>query len=666
MSLPVQPKSGPVNRVAFIAGVAGMTAWQLWPAADGGTLQTAMAELCASVSALTGLRVLIVLVKDYRLRRKLKKAEEASSDHGTAREAEWHELVARMMHDPGSGNLLGLHRKTYPVWSPPKTPFSLIEMPPGVGKTVYYVVGSILHQARLGKSLFIPDVKAELAPMLVKALKALKIEVWCINPAKMHVEICGNVEINLYQAVLNACHDTGEFRKDTIKLALDLAELHLPEPSGGEDKNVYFRNGSKRCITIVILAQALLDPAGCTPSDAFAILNDPARFRKLLVKLRHELKKLKPDDPIAAFLQTEAANLLDLFANNAENAQSFLEGATQRLLSFNQGGRMAGHGRTASVNIADMRKRQIVVFVMSPLSHARDFAPVVSLLNHSLLEAAKRNPAGHPIHIVGEEALNFRFNDIAADMETMRGLKISADLYIQSFNGLIRKYGRETANSIEAYSDVKIYAGLNSLDRARHVSDMLAEATIRRQDYSYKEDVADINVSSRELGRRLATADEILAMDRAEAWVFVRGLRPKRLTMIDYGRIAPWRDEIANNPLEGSRLRGETAFTIRYPSKDARAKPVIEGVRHPAGTAKRKQRFIAPIRLKHLLWLPPVLALSLIDLTSLPGPHVRFSAAYSGTPEFRVYQRCHYVGLHSRTIYPPDGRCPVIALLPDS
>jgi len=552
-----------------------------------------------------------------------------------------------------------------PAFAPPHTPFALIEMPPGVGKTVNYVISSILHQARLGKSLFIPDVKTELAPMLVGALRRMGIEVWCLNPAKAHVDLCGDTELNLYQPVLDACHAQGAFRLDTIKIALDLAELHLPEPSGG-DKNVYFRNGSRRCIGVGILSQALLDPARCTPSDVFALLNDPVAFKRRLVMLCYEIERLFPGDPMAAFLKTEAANLLDRFQHNEENASAFLEGATQTLLSFNQGGRMAGYGRTATHSISALRQRQIVLFVMSPLSHARDFAPVVSLLNYGLMEAAKRDPSGYPLHIVGEEALNYRFNDLASDMETMRGLKLSADFYIQSFAGLERKLGREAAASVESYSDIRIYAGLTSYARARHVSDMLAEATIRSQDYSYRADAADINVSSKELARRMMTPDEILAMPRNEAWVFVRGMRPMRLTMTHYGTVDPWRREVADNPLEGATLRGETAFRIAYPvtadgKPDPAGKPAIDGVAYPRPEPKKKPRFVAPVRLRHLLWLPPLLALWSVDLQALGTPHLRLSATYAGTSEQRIYQRCDYVGLDPRSIFPADGRCPLVA-----
>lgn len=647
MSVPIHPKSGPVNRLAFASGLLAAAGWHV---------QAEAAWLCYAAAVPPGLTALAGLSRDYRLRRNLERAARASADHGAARQASWKELVSRGMDDPASGNFLGLFGNTAPVFAPPRTPFALIEMPPGVGKTVNYVIGSILHQARLGKSLFIPDVKCELAPMLVGALRDMGIEVWCLNPAGAHKTLCGDTPLNLYQGVVDAAHAPDAFRQDAIKMAFDLAELHLPEHRSGESGNVYFRNGSRRCIAIAILSQALSDPARCTPSDVFALLGDPASFQKRLLFLRHELPRLLAADLIAEFLRTESGGLLRLFKDNPENASSFLEGATQRLLTFNQGGRMAGYGRAASHTIADMRQRQIVAFVMAPLSHARDFAPVVSLLTHSLLEAAKRHPAGHPIHIVGEEALNFRFADLASDMETMRGLKISADLYIQSFDGLVRKYGREAASAIESYCDIKIYAGLNSLARARHVSDMLAESTIRRQDYSYRAEATDINVSSRELGRRLMTPDDILAMDRDKAWVFVRGLRPLCLSMVDYGRISPWRDEVADNPLEGTRLSGSPAFAIGYPVD---GKPVL--ARKITPKPERKVLFVWPVRPKHLLWLPPVLSMFLVSPATLPTPHLRIAYSYSGSTAAPHYHQCDYAGLHARRVVPPDGHCPLIA-----
>lgn len=57
------------------------------------------------------------------------------------------------MTDPTSGNYLGLFQGTAPVFAPPKTPFPLVERPPGAGETVNCVIGGILHRTRLGASI---------------------------------------------------------------------------------------------------------------------------------------------------------------------------------------------------------------------------------------------------------------------------------------------------------------------------------------------------------------------------------------------------------------------------------------------------------------------------------------------------------------------------------
>lgn len=564
MSVRVRTASGPLNVTALAGSVAGLAAWTTWPSPGGPWQELVIAGCFGAATCAATMKAVLLLMRDYRLRRDIARAQKVTTDHGSAREATWDEVVARQMDRPESGNLLGLFEGTDPVFAPPKAPFSLVEMTPGRGKTTCLVVGSYLHQARLGHSLFGPDVKQELAPMLVPALRSQGFEVWCVNPAGAHLDICGNVELNPYQAVLDACYADDDSRQDTIKTAYDLANLHLPDK--GDEKNPYFTRGSRRSIGDAILIKAVKDPAQCTPTGVFALLNDPAEFVKELKFVRDHLETTIPDDPLVAFLKSEAANLLHRHAKNEENFGSFLEGATQTLLSFSQGGRLAGYGSEAVHNIAALRERQIILFVMTPLSHMREFAPLVSLLNYNLLAACKRRPDGHRVHIVGEEALNYEMSNLVSDLETMRGLSVSADFYIQSYSGLVRRFGKEAAVAIESYADVKVYA-VNSHDRAKHVSDMLSEATLRKQDYSCQAEATELGVSSREMGRRLMQPDEILAMPRDEAWAFVRGLRPMRLSMVDYGRVDPWRDEVADNPIEGSALRGDPVVRIRYPER---------------------------------------------------------------------------------------------------
>ena len=567
MSVIVRPRRRPVNRLILAGLAASGTVWELWPTSDSAWQTVACAGMAALVAVVCLVRALRELIEDYRLRAAYAASQHVTDDYGSARQANWREIVGAGMNHPASGNYLGLFQGTAPVFAPPRTPFSLIEMPPGAGKTVNCVIGSILHRARLGASIVVADPKLELGVMLGPQLRAQGYEVWFANPTHGFEALCGDIELNPYQSLIDSTHAPDGRRHDAPKYAADIAEQHYPTDKS--ERNPYFSHGSRRTILTASLYLALVDPGHCTPTDVYRLLADPRRIRGTLGKVRDSLEGRRKDDPLIDFLRGEAANLLDRAEHNEENFGAFLEGATQRLLPFNQAGRVAHYGRAAIRNIAELRERQVILFIMTPLSHLRDLGAFISLLNHTIIEACKTSPTGRPLHIVAEEALNYQFTNLVSDLETLRGLGVTADFYIQSFHGLIRRYGREAAMAIEAYADVKMYAGLNSFDRARFVSEMLAEETIRKQDYSYQTVLQSFGVSSRELGRRLMMPNEILAMPRHLAWTFVRGMNPMLLDMTHYGAVAPWRDWVGANPIEGPALRAAPRFTIHYPERKA-------------------------------------------------------------------------------------------------
>lgn len=563
-----RPKSGPVNRSIVLAAGFAALAWTSTPSRDSGAVQIFINGLGWIGAAAFTARGGRLLIKDYRLRRNLAISQMVSTDHGSARQSTKKERAARGMNDPQSGELLGLDDDSEPVWRPLGSPFSLIEAAPGTGKTVCMVMGSIMHRARLGYSLIIPDVKCELAVQLAPDLRKAGFEVWCINPAKRHIKIIGGIEINAYQAVIDALYGDPDARKDAVKVTADYAALHYP--LSGEEKNPYFAHGSRRAILLSILSQAVIDPANCTPTAVYALLTDPAAFLERCRYIRDHLETLIKDDRVLRVLRLEARNMLHRAAKNEENFASFLEGASQRLIAFNPSGHLGDYGAGAIHNLTALRERQVIVFIVTPLSHMREFADFTSLLNHNLIAACKAKPDGRPVHLVGEEALNYQFQDLAADLETMRGLRLTADFYIQSFAGLERRMGRAVAAAIESYADVRIYAGINSLARSKHVSDMLSDATIRKQEVSHKEAADELGLSSREMARPLMKPDEVLAMDREHAWLFVRGMKPLRIRLITYAQVAPWSGWVGESPITGTRLHARPLVHVPYPNNGDR------------------------------------------------------------------------------------------------
>lgn len=559
----VRPKirSGPVNRLMLFACTLGGFAYAAYPANPDNVVQLSLSGMAAMGAALSLLKATKLAIKDYRLRRDLAISETKSTDHGSAREATREERSAAGMDDPNSGELLGADLRGNPVHRPKGAPFIVTEMPSGVGKSTCLVMGSILHRAMLGDSLIIPDVKNELSVMLSEALRAQGIETWSVNPARQFLATTGNVELNPYQSLIDATYSETLWR-DAVKIASDYAALHLPISK--DEKNPYFAHGSRRAILVALLYLVLVDPANCTPTGVYRLLADPAAFLKCCEFIQN-FESSKSNDAIVEVAKREAANMLHRAKYNAENFSSFLEGASQQFISFNPAGHLGGYGADAVHSLSTIRDRQVVIFIQIPLSHLREFSALVSLLTYNVMAVCKARPNGHPVHIIGDEALQFRLHDLVGDLETMRGLGVSADFYIQSFAGLERHYGKEAAAAIESYADVRIYGGLNSYARAKHVSDMLADETVRKQDPSYHSDGMDeLNISSKEMGRRIMTPDEVMSMPKGQAWMFARNMRPIRLQMLSYAEVAPWRDWVGNSPITGTRLHAAARLEIDY------------------------------------------------------------------------------------------------------
>ena len=249
-------KRGPVNTMMVMACGFATISVNTWPGLDGEFLPIGFSGITAMLAATLTSRAYRLVKRDYRLRYGIAVSELETDDHGSARQSTPEERAARGMNSPAHGELFGLDEESTPIWRPEKAFMSLITMPPGAGKTSCFVYGSILHRAMLGYSVICPDIKADLAPTLVRHLRALGKEVWCINPAQLHIEASGNIVVGLYQPIIDALYGTGEQRKLALKLAADYAALHYPVIA--EDKNQYFSIGSRRVIVVVILLSAYL------------------------------------------------------------------------------------------------------------------------------------------------------------------------------------------------------------------------------------------------------------------------------------------------------------------------------------------------------------------------------------------------------------------------
>jgi type IV secretion system protein VirD4 len=214
MSAPIglapRAQTGGVNRSILLGAVmAGVSSLAFQQPADLFSVSIGVGS--ATLAAGFVIRAIRLLTKDYRLRRDLAWLKQTSKQHGSARQATRAELDARGCADWRNGELLGIDDAEESVFRPTGAPFGLFDLTPGAGKTSALVIGSILHRAKLGYSVSVADPKQELSAMLAPALREQGIETWVLRFGGV-----GNVEINVYQRLLDAVHGDARARKDAV------------------------------------------------------------------------------------------------------------------------------------------------------------------------------------------------------------------------------------------------------------------------------------------------------------------------------------------------------------------------------------------------------------------------------------------------------------------
>lgn len=187
--------------------------------------------------------------------------------------------------------------------------------------------------------------------------------------------------------------------------------------------------------------------------------------------------------------------MLDLCEAKPDYFPQFLKAARDGLSLFEPTGPYAHMGENATARISDIRRvKDRVLFLMIPLHRIETDAKIISLLAYSVFRAAMIYPKGTHVHCVFEEFAALNIPNFNKKMVTMRGLGVSADMYVQSTAGIERNYGPLATEEILKNCDIKQFAGFDDFGEAENVSKMLGERHAKELDARIDKSASD-NVS---------------------------------------------------------------------------------------------------------------------------------------------------------------------------
>ena len=589
-----------------------------------------------------------------RYRRRIAKAASRaqSTSLGGAKFASLAQREGAKLHDLSAPLLVGLCDEIPTLV--PKGRHLAVESPTGGSKTSGIVVGSVWHAVANGYSVAVQDAKPELCFLLGDALTKAGYRVIYNNPAG--VADFQHTDSNPFAGVVDALHDTGR-SEDAITIADALALSLIPEAKS-DNKNKFFIDLERECLSFAITALAALSPAKCFPAGVLRVLLDPNEFRDLCLMARGSTL-LEGD------LAALAASFLALDIDNPEHFSSARSGAKNALGIFKASSHLGKVGARHDFDPVELRTsdRPVVVFDMARPDILDSFAKVNALTQTARLQTLRRHRDGRPVLLLCDEATALPVPSVVKDLELMRSFNVTIALFFQSYASLSRLYGEQAAKSIMA-SSVQIFMSCNSLERARELSARLGNRTVKTSSYNFAENGAP-SAGVGEQSRPLLSPDEILSLPPGTLLMNVPGLRPIKLSLCPYFHVEPFKSLVGENPHERHAPSSTTVLTLSYANDPLVARaPKVPDIKKRFAFAgalealKSKQPRAKQFVLREYLWLPAVAGLA-VAIFSLGTPHLLFEASSAD----RASYRCVYVGASGLRQTQQFGSCQTFKLL---
>ena len=436
--------------------------------------------------------------------------------HGSARFASDQETAAYTRSD--SGLLIGRDLKTGRLMRYDGPAHLLTMAPTRTGKGVGTIIPNLLTAER---SILCIDPKGENARIAGRARRAFG-PVHVLDPFGV---------TGIPSAAFNPLDMLDVGGLDVAEDATTLADaLVFDEP--GQTSEAHWNEEAKALISGMILHIAAHE------------LGD----RRSLVTLRDYLT-LAPD-ALTALLKdmqasTAAGGLVTRAANRhlgkSDREAAGVLSSAQRHTHFLDSPRMAAVLGRSDFRFADLKRRNVTVFLVLPPDRLSAYSRWLRLLvTQSLTDMARtpEKPTTPVLFLLDEFASLGNLAAVERAMGLMAGYGVQLWPILQDVHQLRSTYGQRAGTFLSNAGVLQVF-GVNDHDSARLISDLLGQGTIvfRTMSRALDAEESGITLSNQHTGRPLMTPDEVRNLPEHGQLLFLAGQRP-----IIAGKLAYFRD----------------------------------------------------------------------------------------------------------------------------
>lgn len=488
------------------------------------------------------------------------KAEKVTDNFGKSGWATEKQLDAAGLFNPNEGIPIGQYHSRPIFYSPVH---ALAVCPAGSGKTISIAIPSRCHGFRVKTgadksdiaSCVIADLKGELAAQTKRVTTELHgQDIFFLNPDGLFG--LPSHRVNPLQTIIDDLADD-TLRKYALSDAKEIALQIHPEPPEGADKNIFFRNGTRSILIILILWLAAERPKLCTLPNLFSIISNRDSLIEELT-LATESTALSGD---IALLAT------GLIGTPEDQFDDFRTGALQSLESFAPSGPLAESVSGNDFSFEILKQKSTAVYIMARFDRKDAYAPWVGLITNMAIKSLIRAGGNIPVHLLLDEATNFKLPGLANDLTALRGYGLRAHIICQAKSELIRAYGNQSTETFYSQTDLKQFFGVASYAEAKEISEMLGNYTIKTENFGGgKTPWEELKDGVSESGRPLLRPEEILRLRSSQQIIFIDkdGLPPILCERLPYNAVSPWHEWLDDNPIEGGKLQAQPTIHLSY------------------------------------------------------------------------------------------------------
>ena len=454
--------------------------------------------------------------------------------------------------DPEGQRLLALTLETdEPIFGP--FGHSLLLSANGGGKTTRGAMPWLfsLAASEPNKAILVLDSKnGELAIQAARMLADMGRKVAVIDDMGVWPELEPyHIQLNSFGAVV-AAHNRDP--RDVIFANETVTNTVLPEPAGGPDKNKHFRDVPKEIIEFCNTLMLARNPNLATPGAAATILNNPDMLKSFA---EIEAQEGSP------MLQAQANTVLEMATT--DNWGQHLSEARRSLRLFGPGTRLHEAGRDAKLSHADLIREDYIIFLIGPQAYINRLGNYYALHLMSFCDALYQGAGS--LRAICDEFTNTPLKSLVESLTTLRAFGAEIHMIAQSRSEIIRKFGEQETRTIEENAIVKQWFGFSSFEEAERVSkamgDEHAVSSSLGGDSQGSKTQSTLNLTK----QRIYTPSELMQMKPTEQLIHIKGVGFFMARTISQENIAPYCNLLAENPLEGGRLKPDPRITLVTP-----------------------------------------------------------------------------------------------------